>query len=439
MLDRKTIDNYIKKFPIIEDIMNTQETFWLNQDVLPFDQAIKTSSLSKEDVIDASNRLKRFASYFKKVFPETAVNDGIIESPFQAIPNMQKALEKKYGEKINGELLVKLDSNLAVSGSIKARGGIYEVLFVAEKIAIEEGGFKTTDDYADLDTEKYKKIFAKYSIAVGSTGNLGLSIGIISAKLGFNVTVHMSADARQWKKDLLRSRGVTVIEYENDYSVAVANGRKQAENDKYCHFVDDENSKTLFLGYSVAAERLKAQFDKAGIVVDNENPLYVYLPCGVGGGPGGIAFGLKMIFGDNVHCFFAEPTHSCCMMLGMLTGEHNNLSVNDFGVDNKTIADGLAVGRASGFVGKQMYHFMDGCYSIADERMSALLKMIADTENIKLEPSALSGVYGPIMLSKKLGNLPKGYHLAWATGGSMVPQEEYEKYYKQGENAYEKF
>ena len=32
MLDRKTIDNYIKKFPIIEDIMNTQETFWLNQD-----------------------------------------------------------------------------------------------------------------------------------------------------------------------------------------------------------------------------------------------------------------------------------------------------------------------------------------------------------------------------------------------------------------------
>ena len=189
MLDRRIIDSYIKKFPIIEDIMNTQETFWLNQDVLPFDQAISTSMLSKEDIIDASDRLKRFASYFKKVFPETAVNDGIIESPFQAIPNMQKALEKKYGQKINGELLVKLDSNLAVSGSIKARGGIYEVLFVAERIAIEEGGFKNTDDYAELDTEKYKKIFAKYSIAVGSTGNLGLSIGIISAKLGFNVTV----------------------------------------------------------------------------------------------------------------------------------------------------------------------------------------------------------------------------------------------------------
>ena len=230
-------------------------------------------------------------------------------------------------------------------------------------------------------------------------------------------------------------KGVRVIEYASDYSAAVAQGRREAQGDPTCHFVDDENSQTLFLGYAVAALRLRDQLKAQGIAVDAEHPLCVYLPCGVGGGPGGVAFGLRQVFGDDVHCWFAEPTHACCMLLGMATGAHNRLCVQDFGIDNRTIADGLAVGRASGFVGRLMEPFIDGCYTLRDAHMSRLLFELFDAERIALEPSALAGMAGPAKL-RALGALPaymeQGTHIVWATGGGMVPPEEMRKYIDEG-------
>ena len=57
------------------------------------------------------------------------------------------------------------------------------------------------------------------------------------------------------------------------------------------------------------------------------------------------------------------------MLAGLLTGLHSQISVQDLGLTGKTQADGLAVGRASGFVGKTMEHFISGVLTVDDEKM----------------------------------------------------------------------
>ncbi len=429
-----------ERLPIIKEMQQEKEIVWINPDKTDFERSMEGSELTMADVEDAEARLKRFAPFIMRCFPETEDRGGLIESALTPIPGMQKYLNRKYGSGLKGTLLLKQDSHLAIAGSVKARGGIYEVLKHTEDLAFRHGILKKEDNYARLADQEARDFFKEYTIQVGSTGNLGMSIGIMSAAIGYRVIVHMSADAKQWKKDLLRAHGVTVLEYESDYSGAVENGRKQSEQDPKSYFVDDESSRTLFLGYAVAAGRLSAQLQELNISVDKEHPLFVYIPCGVGGAPGGISFGLKQIYRDQVHCFFAEPTQAPCMALGMITGLHQRISVQDIGLTGRTHADGLAVGRPSGFVGGVMKPMLSGEFTVRDAKLYDYMRDLLEAEHIFLEPSACAAFQGPVCFEKseKIQNyveendlrerMEQATHIVWATGGSLVPEEIREEY-----------
>ena len=394
--------------------------FWLNPD---YGKTAEKLPLGMTDILDAEARLMRFAPLLAELFAEAAEGYGVIESELLDIPGLSEKLLS------GAKILLKADHDLPVAGSVKARGGIYNVLCFAEEICFKAGVLSAADNYRKIAGKEIRDLLGRYTVSVGSTGNLGLSIGTISAALGFKARVHMSSDAKEWKKQLLRSRGVEVIEYDGDYSTAVAQGRKEAESDPFSYFVDDENSMELFLGYAVAALRLRAQLAQRGIFPTPERPVFVYLPCGVGGAPGGICFGLKMLLGDAVHCFFAEPVDAPCMTLGLVTGKNDGISVYDIGLSNRTSADGLAVGRPSAFVGKLMKGLLAGCFTMEDDILDVYQKMTRETENLKIEPSAAAGFPGPQEVLKtafceKHGIVPGNItHILWTTGGRYLPEQ----------------
>ncbi|AOT72162.1 D-serine ammonia-lyase [Geosporobacter ferrireducens] len=438
----KAMETWEREYPLLKRLKRYEKLVWLNPALTPVEEVLPTLTLSEKDVMEAEKRWQRFAPLLTVLFPETASSNGLIESPLLEIEKMKRVMERHWGFSIPGKLYIKCDNQLPIAGSIKARGGIYEVLKHAEQLAIENNLLSEEEDYCRMASKSFKDFYSQYAIAVGSTGNLGLSIGIIGAALGFRVTVHMSADAKTWKKKLLREKGVTVIEYASDYSKAVELGRKQSEGDPKSYFVDDEQSKELFLGYSVAAYRLKEQLEQQNISVNESNPLIVYLPCGVGGAPGGIAFGLKLIFGEHVHCYFAEPTHSPCMLMGLMTGKNEGIKVQEFGIDNITDADGLAVGAPSALAAKVVGRWIEGIYTVDDEELYPILALLKDQEDIQIEPSASAAFLGPVRLFAEDQEKPKwtgrqATHIAWATGGIFVPLDHMEDFYNKGKKILE--
>lgn len=425
----------------VEDRLRAREPFlWINDEKRPSAASFHANAFTLEDIRNAERQWDRFGSLLATLFPDMEGSRGLIESPLVEAQSLQLSMT---GDASSGRWLLKCDHALPVAGSVKARGGVFEVLLHAEELALAHRIINERDDRVRLASHEARALFSGHRIAVGSTGNLGLSIGIMAAALGFRVTVHMSQDAKPWKIARLRDCGVEVVRHPGDFGAAVAAGRARAQEERGSYFVDDENSMRLLLGYSVAALRLGRQLSGLGLTVDEAHPLFVYIPCGVGGAPGGITLGLRQLFGDSVHCFFAEPVASPCMLLRLAARRDESVSVGEIGLDNRTEADGLAVGRASELVVRMMKPHVSGIFTVSDQDLFMDLYRLMETEGLRVEPSATAGLRGPERLlhssagraylsTQVRGPLEQATHVMWTTGGAFVPESEYQAFYRRG-------
>ena len=438
----KTVADWQASHPLLTLLMALRPLSWFNLALAPAAEALADVGLSRADVADADARLRRFAPYLARVFPDAAASGGIIESPLLPLPAMRAALWAEAGLADGGGLWLKADNLLPISGSIKARGGIYEVLKHAESLALShgllrEGRLRRTGQRRGAGLLRrlpgggglYRQSGAVHRHHQRQAGLPGQR-----AYVGGRAAVEEGFAAQPW------GRGGRV-------SVRLQRGGGRRPQTGGVRSALSFRRRREF-GQSIpwlrgGGGRLRGQLVEQGVRVDAEHPLLVYLPCGVGGGPGGVAFGLKLAFGDAVHCLFAEPTHAPCMLLGVYTGLHDEVAVQDFGIDNLTAADGLAVGRPSGFVGRAMQRLIDGYYTVDDAELYRLLAMLEREQGLRLEPSALAGMPGPLrVLSETQGyrqrlglspeRLARASHLVWGTGGGMVPPAEMDAYLAEG-------
>jgi D-serine dehydratase len=422
-------------------IQNAEPFLWLNPNLFQHPDLETELPVSPDDVIKAHENWRHLAPLLKSAFDILTSTNGQVESDLIPTPELQEALGLGPD---TGTVYVKADHDLPVAGSIKARGGLYEVCMHAWALAKQASLAAETDTTDTLLRPDIQQFFSKHRIAVGSTGNLGLSVGLAARALGFKATVHMSSDAKAWKVKRLTDIGAEVVQHKTDYGSAVDQARIEAAADPKTYFVDDERSELLFHGYSAAAVHLKTQLDQQAIMVDAKHPLFIYLPCGIGGAPGGIAYGVKTIFGRHAHCFFVEPAQAPCAMVQLHNGLSKPVSVYNYGLTNKTEADGMAVAQVSMFVATIVRNLLSGVFTVADDDLFRWLYLAKSTEDLKLEPSAAACIAGPGFLTKTPeglqyqknqglnGDMQNATHILWATGGSLVPDTQYEAFFEKG-------
>ena len=91
-----------------------------------------------------------------------------------------------------------------------------------------------------------------------------------------------------------------------------------------------------------------------------------------------------------------------------------------------------------------MNNYFSGGYTLKDDTFSTLLTHLYEEEDIFLEPAAVAGLGGPFKLLKTdagkeylekhdlVDKLDQATHIAWGTGGSMVPEHNKQEFIENG-------
>ncbi len=284
----------------------------LNRELISVEPFSEINGYSIIYVKAAQNRFMRFLPYIASAFPETAEKKGVIESVLvplspndtsgqaEASPMSSVSINpiqdawKQEGLALRGKVFLKDETKLPISGSVKDRGVIHGIMRLAETLMQREKMLLPNENYARIDSDEFREFFGRYTIPAEEQGSGKTTecIRRFAGRLGFQTELPGEPSGQQ----------AAPADMGGEQQAKPA-GAASAEN---VHELNYRESEDVFFGYATAAVRLAIQLMKQGAAVDEEHPLFVYLPGISGMAAGGICYGLKQKFGDCAHCFYAE-------------------------------------------------------------------------------------------------------------------------------------
>lgn len=407
---------------IWKDIQTNMAPVYINPGWQSFGQREKIEGHGFIEMKAAQNRFMRFLPYISTVFEDTAPRKGVIESQLLAIPQMESWLCAQ-GIQVQGKLFLKDDAHLPVCGSVAARGGVHTILKIAEQLAFKEKILHPTDKYGVVDSDSFRAFYGRYNLSVSAGEEMAVCASRLGKKLGFHVDNEVQENAPDWLKMLLEEK---VPETEN-------------EQERPTILIDTLEDEDIFFGHATAALRLKMQLFKAGVEVDLDHPLFVYIPCKSGMACGGLTYGLRQTFGDGVHCFGVEtqPSGGIIKALQSYTEQESD----DVAADAESMQMDMETETPdiSSFSVQMMHSLLSGCMTSDAEWQKQYQTQLYKQEHIFMSPASCAGFdalrqvtvddsFRDYLVRHRLEEkMSQATHIVWGTSGGYIPEEEQRK------------
>lgn len=304
-------------------------------------------------------------------------------TPLYSLP----ALAERLGI---GELRVKDESQRFGLGAFKALGGILAVGNVLTGAVGE--AFHQSTTFANILKGHDKEITSRFVFATASSGNHGRAVAAGAQLFGNRCIVFLPKFTSAGKEAAIRERGAEVIRVDGDYDAAVAECRRQSEQNGWQIISDtswedyESVPKSVMRGYTVLVH--EAGVDQWGVA-----PTHVFVQAGVGGLAAAVIGYLWAVCDRRPISVVVEPASADCWFQSNLAGKPTLASGNA-----DTAMGGLACREISPLTWPVVGEAADWFMTIEEEDVTPARHLFATPlENdpiIESGPSGCAGLAG---------------------------------------------